>query len=348
MRPRAAALAAVCLLAVPGSAAAQCDPEHGWGPARHDFAPRVVQLVNEHRASIGQPPLAISRSLTRAAIWKSRHLNEYDYFDHDDQAPPVARSFDQRFVACGSPENQAFGENIAHGDETPESVVRGWLDSPGHRENIESPDYTAIGLGESNRYWTQTFGSVLDEPNAGPQAVDDTASARGTTSIEVLANDTDEDIDWAYVESVEQPGNGTATLAEQSRAVNYAPNEGFAGQDSFSYTLIDIAGERSTATVTVEVTPNSAPRAVTDVVRLGRRTTRKVIAAAANDTDADGDPLSVTAIVKAPKRGSAKVKKGRIVYKPSGGRVRRDALTYRVSDGHGGTDTARVKIRPKR
>jgi uncharacterized protein YkwD len=346
MRSRAAALAVASLLALPAGAAAQCEPELGWGAARHDFAARVVALVNEHRASIGVTPLAVSRSLTRSSVWKSRHMSQYDYFEHDDQAPPVARDPGQRAVACG---NATWGgENIAFGYATPEDVMAGWLDSQGHRENIENPAFAAIGVGESGGYWTQNFGYTLDDPNAPPQANDDLAAARGPARVEVLENDQDEDLDWAYVESVEQPANGSASLADGGRAVDYAPRRRFSGTDTFAYTLIDIGGERATATVTVEVTANGAPRAVNDVVRLKRRTQRAVIRAARNDVDADGDRLRVTEIVKAPTRGSAKVSKGRIVYEPAGGRVRRDSLRYRVSDGNGGSDTATVRIRRRR
>jgi hypothetical protein len=274
-------------------------------------------------------------------------MNEYEYLEHADPAPPVERGVGERFEACGY--GEGAGENIATGYQTPEDVMQGWLDSSGHRDNIENPTYRAIGVGESGFYWTQTFGFGVDDPNAPPTAAaDDVAGVRGRVSIDVLENDTDEDLAWAYVESVEQPGQGGAEINAQGQSVDYEPADGFTGTDSFEYTMIDLAGARSSATVTVTVTgPNARPRAVTDVVRLPRRTKRTVIRAAGNDGDADGDRLRVAAIVKAPKRGSAKVKKGRIVYKPSGGRVRRDALTYRVSDGHGGSDTARVKIRPK-
>jgi uncharacterized protein YkwD len=348
MLPRIAALAAASLLALPAVAAAQCEPEHAWGASDAALSAEVVRLVNEHRASKGLQPLAISRSLTRSSIWKSRHMREYGYFEHDDPAPPVARDPNERAEACG---NQSWGgENIAAGYPTPEAVVQGWLDSQGHRENIENPAFTAIGVGESGRYWTQNFGFSTDDPNAPPSAAPDSvAGVRGRGTVDVLENDTDDDIEWAYVESVERPGHGSAEINPQAQSVDYEPAEGFTGTDSFEYTMIDLAGERSSATVTVTVTgPNARPRAVADVVRLSRRTGRAVIRAAANDRDADGDRLRVAAIVKAPKRGSAKVKRGRIVYKPAAGRVRRDSLVYRVSDGHGGSDTARVKIRPKR
>ena len=51
------------------------------------------------------------------------------------------------------------GENIAKGYQSPEAVVRGWMNSPGHRANILNSSYTHIGVGyvASGNYWTQMF-----------------------------------------------------------------------------------------------------------------------------------------------------------------------------------------------
>ena len=53
----------------------------------------------------------------------------------------------------------AAGENIAMGQRSPEEVVKGWMDSPGHRENILKPGFTHIGIGydKNGNYWTQQF-----------------------------------------------------------------------------------------------------------------------------------------------------------------------------------------------
>jgi uncharacterized protein YkwD len=344
-------LVAAAALAAPASAAADCLPHLEWGPADHAFARQVVELTNQHRASLNPPapPLTISRTLTRSAIWKSRHMNQYRYFEHNDPAPPVARNPHERAMACGYP--QQIGENIAFGQLTPESVFQAWLNSPNHRANIERQDYTAIGVGESGRYWTQNFGFTSDSPNTPPTAQNDAPSATEDLPARVtpLDNDVDDDLDWAYVESVAQPPNGTVEITEQGRALNYVPKPDFAGPDSFTYTVIDLAGERATGTVTVAVANvNDVPTAVADVARLRKRLRRAVIAAAANDTDVDGDRLRVKRIVKAPRRGTAKVMRGKVEYRPRRGRVRRDRLTYRVADGHGGTDEATVRIVPKR
>jgi len=56
----------------------------------------------------------------------------------------------------------AAGENIAYGQRTPAEVMRDWMNSPGHRNNILSRSYTEIGVGLAKNkngvcYWTQMF-----------------------------------------------------------------------------------------------------------------------------------------------------------------------------------------------
>ena len=54
---------------------------------------------------------------------------------------------------------RSAGENIAKGYATPEAVVKGWMNSPGHRANILNKSFTHIGVGyvENGSYWTQMF-----------------------------------------------------------------------------------------------------------------------------------------------------------------------------------------------
>jgi uncharacterized protein YkwD len=169
--PLAALLCAAALAAPPaaGAAAGGCTPADAWPAARSDLAAQVVVLVNAHRAQLGLEPLAISPTLTAAATWKARHMAAYDYMDHDDPAPPVARTAGQRIADCGYPQ-AAWGENIAEGYKTAQAVVDGWLASPGHRANIEDPSFRATGVGAAGSplYWAQTFGSVLDAGSALP------------------------------------------------------------------------------------------------------------------------------------------------------------------------------------
>ena len=92
----------------------------------------------------------------------------YGYMAHDDPAPPVARTWFQRVQACGYAGFGA-GENIAYGYTTPQSVMNAWLNSPGHKANIENPSYRVIGVGVagSTIFWSQDFGTT-DDSGGGP------------------------------------------------------------------------------------------------------------------------------------------------------------------------------------
>ena len=145
------------------AAAGDCSPGSDWGTTRADFAAQTVDLVNAHRAGLGLRQLTVGSALQGAAVWKARHMAKYGYMAHDDPAPPVARSTAERMAACGV--TGSWGENIAAGYPTPASVVNGWLNSPGHRANIENPSYVSMGAGAASSasgqlYWAHTFSST--------------------------------------------------------------------------------------------------------------------------------------------------------------------------------------------
>jgi uncharacterized protein YkwD len=175
----AALLAAVCLPAVmPAPAAAapvgDCQAGAGWAGSLPGPAARVVELVNQHRASLGLAPLAVSPALSAGAVWKARHMATYRYIGHDDPAPPVQRTPAERVQACGYPRSALVGENIAAGQSSAELVMSGWLGSPGHRANIERASFAAIGVGAARAangsiYWAKDFGSVADAGATLPQ-----------------------------------------------------------------------------------------------------------------------------------------------------------------------------------
>lgn len=89
--------------------------------------------------------------------------------------------------------------------------------------------------------------------NNAPLAAADSAgvAVNATTSIAVLANDSDPDGDTIALQSVTQPANGSATIDGSN--ILYTPTTGFGGTDSFSYTVVDAKGGTATASVTVEV-----------------------------------------------------------------------------------------------
>jgi uncharacterized protein YkwD len=172
-------LSAALLAALPAGAVAagDCSPAATWPADRADLAAQVVALVNAHRAQLGLAPLVVSPTLTATAQWKARNMAALRYMDHDDPAP-VARTADERVAACGY-HSTAWGENIAFGYSTAQAVFDAWLDSPGHRANIERPEFRATGVGAAGAptYWAQSFGATVDAGSVAPAAVAPAAPA---------------------------------------------------------------------------------------------------------------------------------------------------------------------------
>jgi large repetitive protein len=188
---------------------------------------------------------------------------------------------------------------------------------------------------------SQTFTWTVTNP--APTAVNDTATTAEDTpvTIPVLPNDTDPDGDRLTV-TVATASNGTVTINPDG-TLRYVPNANFNGTDSIVYTISDGNGGFSTAAVTVTVTStNDAPVAVNDVARTNEDTPVRVTVLA-NDTDADGDPLTVTA-ASAPNGTVVINPDGTITYTPRANFNGTDTITYTISDGKGGTSTATVTV----
>ena len=149
-------------------------PDSPYVPQPRSVPPEVLaahalELVNgvrAHGTRCGErlfapaPPLALSGTLANVAFGHAVDMAEHDYFEHRDlngQSPA------DRVRAVGYRE-KLVGENIAYGPKSVEEVVQGWLDSPGHCENIMDPRFAEMGIafeaGRSGRhglYWVQVF-----------------------------------------------------------------------------------------------------------------------------------------------------------------------------------------------
>ncbi len=202
---------------------------------------------------------------------------------------------------------------------------------------------------------TDTATVTITVVNTAPVAVNDSYAMRPGQTLTVpvgqgfLANDTDADGDRLSVAAIiDRPDNGTLTVGRPDGSFVYTPNTGFVGTDSFLYSIRDGFGGFATATVFITVT-NAAPVAVDDRYETGPGQTLTVPVAQgflANDTDADGDRLSVAAIIDRPDNGTLTVGRpdGSFVYTPNTGFVRTDSFLYSIRDGFGGFATATVFI----
>ena len=216
---------------------------------------------------------------------------------------------------------------------------------------------TSDGVTTSN---LATVTISVTQVHDAPGANDDTATVAegGTTTVNVLTNDTDPDgnatIDATSIQIVTQPGKGSVTVNADG-TITYESNGAEVLSDSFSYTVKDAAGAVSnTATVTVTITPvnDGGPAATGDAgtVAEGATTTISVLA---NDTDPDGDTtIDATSIqiVTQPGNGSVTVNTdGTITYQSNGAEVLSDSFSYIVKDAAGAVSniaTVTVTITP--
>lgn len=118
-----------------------------------DEARIVFAGINRHRQSRGCAPLVWSEGGARAAQRHSEDMARRRYFRHT--SPEGTQPWD-RMRAEGLSFSRA-AENIAMTGAGAQDAVRGWINSPGHRANIENCSLTHTGVGVAGSYWTQLF-----------------------------------------------------------------------------------------------------------------------------------------------------------------------------------------------
>ncbi|MFF4319207.1 CAP domain-containing protein [Streptomyces sp. NPDC001568] len=119
---------------------------------------QVVALVNQERAKAGCSALTVNDKLTAAAQNHSQDMASHSNMSHtgSDGSDPG-----QRITRAGY-NWSTYGENVAYGYGSPEQVMNGWMNSPGHKKNILNCSFKEIGVGlaQPNSYWTQAFGAT--------------------------------------------------------------------------------------------------------------------------------------------------------------------------------------------
>ena len=207
-----------------------------------------------------------------------------------------------------------------------------------------APDIGAIESGQAPVVYGARI--TLDGATAPYAAPDSVATPVGQpVTFDPAANDFDPDGDAMSVTAVTQPASGTAIVNDDG-TVTYTPADGFTGDVQFTYTLTDATGETAEGTITIGVTPpNDPPVAGDDGVSVlaGETTAIGADTLLANDSDPNGDALSVSAVAAAA-HGSVNLSGGTVSYTPNSGYVGPDSFTYTVTDIYGGTDTATVNV----
>lgn len=155
-------------LPIPATATSPETQSVSEAPITNPLIDEVVELTNFYRAQEGLQPLTLNTNLSSSAQSHSEDMAENDFFSHTGSDGSKVRD---RAISAGY-ESTYVGQNIAAGFVTAEEVVRGWMNSTGHRENILNPNYQEIGIGyydlendtgeiNYNTYWTQDFGAIV-------------------------------------------------------------------------------------------------------------------------------------------------------------------------------------------
>ena len=188
------------------------------------------------------------------------------------------------------------------------------------------------------------------ETNDAPVAYNDTVETEKdvAVTIDVLANDSDDDGDALTIGGIISGPSYGAALVNLDDTVTYTPNAGFSGSDSFTYTAHDGTVDSNSATVTVlvrEEGPSNEPPVARDDYILTVRNSTATSNLLANDTDPDSaiDPTTVV-IVSGPNRGGAVMVNGdgTVTYTPLENFLGTETFSYTVADTMGAVSNEAV------
>lgn len=227
---------------------------------------------------------------------------------------------------------------------------------PADFAGTDSFDYTLFD-GQGGSDTGTAFFTVSPQPNTPPEAQDDLFSAPQDTDIEgnVLADNglgADSDLDGdalSVAQDMFASAQGGSVIIMANGDFTYMPPAGFVGEDSFDYTVLDGKGGSAVGTVILTLTPviveNHDPVAQDDsfATKLMQSVTGNVLN---NDSDPDGDPLSVQmAAIQTAAGGLVTIlEDGQFIYAPLPGFIGHDSFDYTVLDGKGGQAIGTVSI----
>jgi VCBS repeat-containing protein len=192
-----------------------------------------------------------------------------------------------------------------------------------------------------------TVNAVNDDPVAQNESyVVDEDGVLTIAAPGVLDNDTDVDGDPLTVSVLTGPAHGSLTLNADG-SFDYTPDADYNGADSFTYEVSDGNGGTASATASITVNAvNDDPVAQNESYAVDEDGVLSIAAPGVldNDTDVDGDPLTVS-VLTGPAHGSLTLNAdGSFDYTPDADYNGADSFTYEVSDGNGGTASATASI----
>ena len=190
--------------------------------------------------------------------------------------------------------------------------------------------------------------NVQAPPNKPPTAQAGSTSVVQGTPKDIKLNATDPDTDDKLVFSlVNGPQNGQlGEINQETGVVSYTPNEGYTGEDTFTYKVNDgtVDSEPIQVTITVQAPPNKPPTAQAGSTSVVQGTPKDI---KLNATDPDTDDKLVFSLVNGPQNGQLgeiNQETGVVSYTPNEGYTGEDTFTYKVNDGTVDSEPIQVTI----
>lgn len=122
-------------------------------------AQALLRLHNNYRQQQGSQVLCLNQKLLTAAQNFCQYMASTGDFNHNSANGSTPKS---RLDAVGY-KYYTYGENIAYGQQSADSVMNAWINSPGHQRNIVNPNFKEAGFakcGSAQRpYWVAIFGA---------------------------------------------------------------------------------------------------------------------------------------------------------------------------------------------
>lgn len=188
-----------------------------------------------------------------------------------------------------------------------------------------------------------------------PEAIDDQFRLDQNSSANVLAvldNDVSSQNGPIFIASTSVPNRGgRVSISASGLTLSYTPTIGFAGVETFTYTIFDQAGASSTATVTNTVVPDTPALALDDSFNVSENSSNNVLNVTQNDLAGQNPPIQILDIVPSTnstvvvdRGGSPAPEDDVLLYTPNAGFGGTDQFSYIIADAAGIQSSATVTV----
>ncbi len=206
------------------------------GSNDYDSAYQVFELLNSYRRENSLSELVMDQSLLYTGMFRAAEIALF--YDH---TRPDGDYFFTAFSLQFTKGERS--ENIAAGFGTPELVMNGWKDSPGHNANMLTPEHRSVGIGafvdqNGTRYWVQVF--------SGQSGTAESSRSTGVKTFTTRTEALVENLDLAV-----SPGSATLNVGETETLSLYNRNIGWSGSRAPIHASYAESSDENVATVTL-------------------------------------------------------------------------------------------------